>query len=371
MSLQKKLDNLSSGLRAKIHSEIFNYEPLPDTPVSNFLVRTKKHCNAGITTRAALKIREHCDSGGRLIVTLAGAASTFEIGIELSELIRQGKVAAISCTGANLEESLYRPVSPNDYAYIPEFLELSVHEEKELDNNDIRRITGTFLPEEETVRVVLPQLEKRWRHAEETGSYKFWHEYFFELFEYDMLGLKEEDLQDCWLYWAWKHGVEVIVGGAEDSTMGNIFSHASYSGTSQELLSKYKLEKPINPDVVLHSFRYMHRFAEWYLNNTQEKGFIFVQLGGSIAGDFPICVIPHLKKDFFGELPIQTQEKLVRALIGFVEIHLTPMSAGSYGGAGYKEKVTWGKTDTNSWGAQIYGDFTTIFPDIAAIILRR
>lgn len=371
MSLAKKLSSLSAGLKQKIFVGERKYKPSPKTPITNWLVHTKRHCNGGRTIDAGLWLKQHCEKRGKIFLTMSGAGSSFQQGVMIGELIRAGKIAAISVTGANLEESLYRLVANKDYAYIPDYTSLTREEEKELDHAGFRRITDTFLPEEESVRIVLPQLEKLWREAEKTGKHLLWHEYFFQLFERKMIKLDPTaNPDDCWLYQAWKHNVAVFVGGVEDSTMGNIFAHASYNG-NHPFLKKYKLPKPINPDVVEHSFRYMHRLAEWYMDNTKQNGLAFLQLGGGIAGDFPICVVPHLKKDFLYAQTIPVQEKLIRSWAGFIEVHSSPMSYGSYSGAGFMEKITWGKFEPEAFGVQIFGDYTEHFPDIAAIVLGK
>ncbi len=371
MSFQKKITLLSSGLKKKIVIGERKYKPNPKTPITNWLVHTKRHCNGGKTINAGLWLKKHTDNGGKIFFTMSGAGSSFQQGIMISELIRAGKIAAISVTGANLEESLYRLVANSHYAYIPDYIELTRAEEKEFARAGLRRITDTFLPEDESVRVVLPELEKLWREAEKTGKYLLWHEYFFQLFERKMITFDPTaNPNDCWLYQAYLYKIPVFVPGAEDSTMGNIFTHASYNG-NHPILSKYKLEKPINPDVVLHSFRYMHRLAEWYMDNTKKKSLAFLQLGGGIAADFPICVVPHIKKDFLWDQTEKIQEKVVRSWAGFIEIHSSPMSFGSYSGAGFKEKITWEKFDIEAFGEQIFGDFTEHFPDIAAIILGK
>jgi deoxyhypusine synthase len=53
---------------------------------------------------AAKGYEQHLMEGGKMMVTLAGAMSTAELGVSLAEMIRQDKVHIISCTGANLEE---------------------------------------------------------------------------------------------------------------------------------------------------------------------------------------------------------------------------------------------------------------------------
>ena len=349
-----------------------DYVSSPDTPVSNYLVATMRHCNAGALVDAGLWLKRHCDGGGKIFITLAGAASTFQIGIGLSEMMRAGKIAAITVTGANLEESLYRLIASDCYAHIPRYSELTPKQEKELDDNGLRRITDTFLPEEESVRVVLEHMMMLWREAEAKGERHSWEWYFFQLFERGLVKVEPgSDLDNCWLYWAWKMGIKVFVPGYEDSTMGNIFTHACYNG-EHPILSKYKLEEPVSKDVVLPAFTYMHTLAEWYMDTaTHEKPIAFLQLGGGIAGDFPICVVPHIKKDFGDGMTVKEQEALVPSWAGFIELHMTPMSAGSYSGAGGKEKITWSKLMENAYYKQVYIDFTVGAPVLFALVLGK
>lgn len=173
MSLQKKLKNLSLELQEKIVVGERKYTPEPNTPITNWLVHTKRHCNGGRTVDAGLRARAHCDNGGKIFLTMSGAGSSFQMGIEISEMIREQKIAGISVTPANLEESLYRLLSPDDWAYIPDYSELTRDQEKELDDNGLRRITDTFLPEDETVRQVLDHFTNLWREAEAEGKKYF------------------------------------------------------------------------------------------------------------------------------------------------------------------------------------------------------
>ncbi len=371
MDPNDKMAALSPSLRAKIVTGERDYAPRPETPVSNWLVATKRHCNGGRTVDAGLWLKRHCDAGGKLFVTMSGAASSFQVGVALCELIRAGKVGAISATGACMEESLYRLVAQSRYAYIPEYADLTRAEEKELDRAGFRRITDTFLPEEESVRVVLEDLMALWQEAAEKGVRRHWHEYFFQLFETQRIRPDPAaDEGHCWLYQAWKHGVPVYVPGWEDSTMGNIFTHACYAG-HHEFLKAFRLETPVFSGVVRPAFEYMHHLAEWYMTVTKERKLAFLQLGGGIAADFPICVVPHLKKDYLAERPLEEQEQLIPTWAAFVEIHVTPMSCGSYSGAGFKEKITWGKFEPDAFGMQVFGDFTSVFPDIAALVLGK
>ncbi len=367
--LQEKLALLTSQLRSKIVVGERQFVPDPKTPVTNWLVANKRHCNGGRTIDAGLWLKSHCDAGGKIFLTMSGAGSSFQAGVQISRMIRAGKIGAISVTGANMEESLYRLVANSHYAYIPDYQELTREEEKELGKVGFRRITDTFLPEEESVRVVLDSLMSLWEEAGRNGESLLWHEYFFRLFERNLVRFDPTaNPEDCWLYQAWKHKIPVYVPGWEDSTMGNIFTHASYNG-QHPFLKKYSLERPISSCVVKPNFAYMHHLTEWYMDNAGEKGLAFFQLGGGIAADFPICVVPHLKKDFLAEEPLEAQERLIAPWAGFVEIHSSPMSFGSYSGAGGKEKITWDKLIPTSFIMQIFGDYTEHFPDIAAIVL--
>jgi deoxyhypusine synthase len=368
---QEKFNKLSSELREKIVFGERLYTPSPETPVSNFLAHTKRHCNGGRTVDAGLWLRDHCDTGGKIFLTMSGAGSSFQQGIMISELIKANKIAAISVTGANLEESLYRLIANSHYAYIRDYTELTRVQEKELAQAGYRRITDTFLPEEESVRIVLPLFEKLWQEAEAKRKRYLWHEYFYQIFERNMITFDPTaNPNECWLYQAYLHNIPLFVPGIEDQTMGNIFTYLCYNGT-HPTLSKYKMEKPISQNIIKRSFDYMHSLAEWYLDNTQERGLAFLQLGGGIAADFPICVVPHIKKDFMDGQTEEIQEKVVRSWAAFIEIHSSPMSFGSYSGAGFKEKITWEKFDVDAFGVQIFGDYTEHFPDIAALILKK
>ncbi len=376
IGLEAKLEALSPGLRAKIKVGEREREDQPGTPLTNFLADKMRHCNGGRVVDAGFWLRGHIQSGKRVAITLAGAASTFQLGRTICPLIETGHVTAISATAANLEESVYRLVSNKDYAYIPKYTELTHAEEKELDHAGLRRITDTFLPEEETVRRVLDQFIEILRKAEATGNYRLWHEYFFELLKWienevdaGRLDVPPENFENCWLYQATKHNVAVFVPGIEDSTMGNIIAWATYDGNHPALV-QYKMEKPISKNVIRFGLDYMHRAAEWYLDETSANGQIaFVQLGGGIAADFLICVVPHLKKDYHAEESIEEQEQAVPPWAGFIEINSAPMSQGSYSGAGGKEKITWSKLEPDAFMTTIQDDYTLVFPLIAAIAL--
>src|SRR5690606_2732674 len=70
--------------------------------IRNFMERHYLHFNAREMVDAAKAYEKHVEDGGRMLMSLAGAMSTAEFGIILARMIREGKVHAISCTGANL-----------------------------------------------------------------------------------------------------------------------------------------------------------------------------------------------------------------------------------------------------------------------------
>ena len=327
------------------------------TPVSAFAERTLNHCNGGATYQAALWLKNHLDKGGKLVVTIAGALSSFQVGVMLADLIRAGKVHMISATGANHEESYYRYVAHSHYAYIPRYTELTPEQEAELRDAGLRRITDTFLPEDESVRIMEPHLYKMWKEAEKKGERYFPHEYFRKLFEKNLIKPDPKaNPDDCWTYAAYKKNIPIVIPGFEDSTMGNIFASYTYDG-------KYRKDKSavVNPSVLKTGLEYFTWMYDWYQEASKNSPIAFLQLGGGIAADFPICIVPSLKHDL--------QYPKVRDWAGFIEIGSSPMSYGSYSGAGGKEKITWDKLSTQSYYQIIQSDVTVAFPWIAAVLL--
>lgn len=353
----KILKKLSPGLRKLIVTEDKMTKGKSTAPVSAFAEKTLRHCNGGSTLQAALWLKNHLDNGGKLVVTLAGALSSFQIGITLAELIRRGKVHLVSATAANHEESYYRYVAHSHYAYIPRYTELTPEQEAELRDAGLRRITDTFLPEDESVRIMEPHLLKMWQEAEKKGERYFPHEYFRRLFSKKLISADPSAKpQDCWAYAAYQKNIPVVIPGFEDSTMGNIFASYTYRGPH-----KKKGGTILDGNVMKTGLDYFHLMYDWYLEESKKSPIAFLQLGGGIAADFPICTVPSLKHDL--RLP------KVRDWAGFVEIGSSPMSYGSYSGAGGKEKITWDKLSTQSYYQIIQSDVTVAFPWIAAILL--
>lgn len=360
----KKFSKLSPGLKkyivtddVKTSGTVTKNVQKSKTPVSAFAELALKHCNGGSTLQSALWLKEHLRSGGKLVVTLAGALSSFEIGVTLAELIRKNKVHLVSATAANHEESYYRYVAHSHYAHIPRYTELTPDQEAELRDAGLRRITDTFLPEDESVRIMEPHLLKMWKDAEKKGESYFPHEYFRRLFEKKLI--KPDPManpDDCWTYAAYEKNIPIVIPGFEDSTMGNIFASYTYDG-------KYKpSDMPqVSPSVMKSGLQYFTELYDWYMKESKDAPIAFLQLGGGIAADFPICVVPSLKHDL--------GHHKVRDWAGFIEIGSSPMSYGSYSGAGGKEKITWDKLSTKSYYQIIQSDVTVAFPWIAAVLL--
>ncbi|MDO8592661.1 MAG: deoxyhypusine synthase family protein [bacterium] len=362
-----KLSKLSPGLKKLIIAESDKSSAgalsagvkASRAPVSEFAERTLNHCNGGSTLQAALWLKNHLANGGKLVVTLAGALSSFQVGVMLAELIRKNKVHLISATAANHEESYYRYVAHSHYAFIPRYTELTPEQEAELRDAGLRRITDTFLPEDESVRIMEPQLLKMWQAAEKKGERYFPHEYFRRLFSEKLISAdRQANPADCWALAAYENAVPIVIPGFEDSTMGNIFSSYCYGGPH-----KKKGELTINQNVMKTGLEYFHLLYDWYMKTAADAPIAFLQLGGGISADFPICAVPSLKHD----LKLHGQ---VRDWAGFIEIGSSPMSYGSYSGAGGKEKITWDKLSTKSYYQIIQSDVTVAFPWIAAVLLE-
>lgn len=362
---KSKYHKLSPGLKKLIEPDnrkftgtLSDFVKENSRPVSAYAERTLNHLNGGSTLQSALWLKNHLKNGGKLVVTLAGALSSFQVGVMLAELIRKNKVHLVSATGANHEESYYRYVAHSHYANIPRYTELTPVQEAELRDAGLRRITDTFLPEDESVRIMEPHLLKMWQTAEKKGQKYFPHEYFRRLFAEKLIKADPQaNPQDCWAYAAYEKNIPIVIPGFEDSTMGNIFASYTYNGPH-----KNKADVNIDSSVMKTGLDYFHLMYDWYMKESKKSPIAFLQLGGGISADFPICVVPSLKHD------LRLHGK-VRDWAGFIEIGSSPMSYGSYSGAGGKEKITWDKLSTKSYYQIIQSDVTVVFPWIAAVLL--
>src|ERR671939_152993 len=107
-------------------------QPTAAGPITQFINRNFLHFNAATLKDAAEAYKAHVEKGGKMLVTLAGAMSSAELGISLAEMIRRDKVHAIVCTGANLEEDIFNLVAHDCYERVPHYRQLTSQDEHEL-----------------------------------------------------------------------------------------------------------------------------------------------------------------------------------------------------------------------------------------------
>ncbi|GAB3343708.1 deoxyhypusine synthase family protein [Marivirga atlantica] len=319
--------------------------------ITKFLKHNYRHFNAAALIDAAEAYKSHVESGKKMMVTLAGAMSTAEMGISLAEMIRQGKIDIISCTGANLEEDLMNLVAHSHYKRVPNYRDLTPKEEWDLLEKGLNRVTDTCIPEEEAFRRLQKHIFKIWKDAEENGERFFPHEFMYKLIKSGVLEQYYEiDPKDSWMVAAAEKNLPIVVPGWEDSTMGNIFA-------------SYCVKGELKPSTMKSGIEYMTFLADWYKTNAGTEGVGFFQIGGGIAGDFPICVVPMLYQDLeYTDVPFWSY---------FCQISDSTTSYGSYSGAVPNEKITWGKLDITTPKFIVESDATIVAPLIFAIILEQ
>lgn len=318
-------------------------------PVSKFITQHFKHFNAASLVDAAQEYETQIEQGNKMMITLAGAMSTAELGKSLAEMIRQDKVHIICCTGANLEEDVFNLVAHNHYKRIPHYRDLSPADEKKLLDQHYNRVTDTCIPEEEAMRAIEDHLYKVWKDADDRKESYFPHEYFYKILLSGELEEKYQiDSKDSWLLAAAKKNIPIIVPGWEDSTCGNFFA-------------SYCIQKDMSPTTMKSGIEYMMFLSDWYQQNTMDCGVGFFQIGGGIAGDFPICVVPMIHQDLQLDTPMWSY---------FCQISDSTTSYGSYSGAVPNEKITWGKLLPETPKFIIESDATIVAPLIFAYVLK-
>ena len=352
----------------------------PLGPISQFLEHHFRHFNAATLGDAADAYVAHLEAGNKMFITLAGAMSTAELGLSLAEMIRQDKVHAICCTGANLEEDIFNLVAHDHYERIPNWRNLTPQQEKDLESRGMNRVTDTCIPEDKAFRVIEDHILELWQRAETNGERYFPHEYLHQLLcEGRIAKSYQIDPKDSWLIAACEKNLPIFVPGWEDSTLGNIFVAHQMNGNLSDF------------GIVKSGLEYMQALAEWYvgatdlrlpLGESRGEGDMmssftgvtpvppntdhpptsvgFFQIGGGIAGDFPICVVPMIHQDLQRECPYWGY---------FCQISDSTTSYGSYSGAIPSEKITWGKLDVDTPMFVIESDATIVAPLIFARVL--
>ena len=322
--------------------------------VGNFIKRNFKHFNSAVIVDASKAYVDHINSDGKMFVVLAGAMSTAELGISLAEMIRQGKVHAICCTGANLEEDLFNLVANKYYKRIPNYRELSPSDEQKLFDSHMNRVTDTCIPEEEAMRRIEKHIIKLWKKADENNERYFPYEYMYQLINQGLLKeYYQIDPKDSWLIAACEKNLPIWTPGWEDSTLGNIFVALTKE-------KNYYNEQIKNIQIVKSGLEQMSFLIEWYKENSKNNSIGFFQIGGGIAGDFPICVVPLLQQDLNEKCKLWGY---------FCQISDSTTSYGSYSGAVPNEKITWGKLAADTPKFIIESDATIVVPLIFAYVL--
>lgn len=324
----------------------------PTEGISRFVRRHFRHFNAAALMDAATGYVDHLSSGGKMMITMAGAMSTAELGLSLAELIRRGHVDAISCTGANLEEDVFNLVAHDHYVRIPRWRDLTPEDEEGLLERHLNRVTDTCIPEEEAIRRIEDAVLDEWIAADKAGTALFPHEFMYRiLLDGKLERYYQIDPADSWLLAAAQRNLPMVVPGWEDSTLGNIFAGHCIKGDIK------------NVHTVRSGIEYMIQLAQWYREQSAGSSIGFFQIGGGIAGDFPICVVPMLQQDLeLAETPRWGY---------FCQISDSTTSYGSYSGAVPNEKITWGKLSADTPSFLIESDATIVAPLIFAYVLEQ
>jgi deoxyhypusine synthase len=318
--------------------------------VKAFIKHHYRHFNSAALVDAAEGYERHLAGGGQMLLAMAGAMSSAELGLSLAEMIRRNMIHAISCTGANLEEDIYNLVAHDYYVRIANWRDLTPEDEHELLGRHLNRVTDTCIPEEEAIRRIEEAILEEWQAADRAGERYFPHEFFYRILRSGRLAQYYQiDPQHSWMMAAAEKNLPIIVPGWEDSTTGNIYASHCMRGNVK------------NVHTVRTGIEYMMALTEWYTHTCAEHSIGFFQIGGGIAGDFPICVVPMLRQDMeLEQVPLWGY---------FCQVSDSTTSYGSYSGAVPNEKITWEKLDISTPKYMVESDATIVVPLIFAYVL--
>ncbi len=319
-------------------------------PVSEFMEKHYRHFNARETLDAARQFKSLVESDGKMLLAMAGAMSTAELGISLAQMIREDKIHAISCTAANLEEDVFNLVAHNNYEMCPHYRDLSPADETRLRDAGMNRVTDTCIPED-VIRNIEDHFMNECAEMAENGDSEFPYRIFYRLFEKKVL---EPHFQippeHSWMLAAYEKDIPVYSPGFEDSTLGNIF-------TARVMEQKIKSHAAIKSGT-----QQMEHLVNWYLETESSHPIGFFQIGGGIAGDFAICSVPLILQDL---------QRDIRYWQYFAQISDSTTSYGSYSGAVPNEKITWHKLEADTPKFMINSDAAIVAPLIFAYVLDQ
>lgn len=318
--------------------------------ISDFMEKHYRHYNARETLSAARAYKTFIDRDhGMMMVSLAGAMSTAELGISLAEMIRHKKIHAISCTAANLEEDLFNLFAHNEYRVIENWRALSTEDEVALRDSGFNRVTDTCIPET-VMKHMQSRLVKYWSDAADRGEQYFAYEYMFKILEEEELRqYYQVPIEHSWMFAAKEAGIPVYSPGIEDSTLGNMFTARVMDGTVK------------SHSALKTGTQQLEHLATWYKRRSHEHPIGFFQIGGGIAGDFAICAVPMWIQDL--------DHEDIRRWAYFAQISDAETSYGGYSGAVPNEKITWNKLDPDCPKFMIHSDATIVAPLIFAYVL--
>ncbi|MGD0479879.1 MAG: deoxyhypusine synthase family protein [Terracidiphilus sp.] len=319
-------------------------------PITDFIKHHYRHFNAAALVDAAEAYNKLLAEGGKMFVTIAGAMSTAELGLSLAEMIRQDKIHGICCTGANLEEDVFNLVAHDYYERVPHYRDLTPADEAALLKRHMNRVTDTCIPEMEAMRRIENEVLAEWVKADKADERFFPHQFMYKILLSGGLEKSYQiDPKNSWLLAAAEKNLPMFVPGWEDATLGNMYAGHCITGDVKKV------------HTVRTGIEYMMELAEWYTETTKTWPLGFFQIGGGIAGDFPICVVPMLHQDL--------QRDSVPLWAYFCQISDSTTSYGSYSGAVPNEKITWGKLGEKTPKFIIESDASIVAPLVFAYVL--
>lgn len=318
-------------------------------PTAEFVKRHYHHFNARELRDATMAYKNLLDNNGIMFVSMAGAMSTGQLGISLAEMIRKKYVSGLSVTGANLEEDIFNLVAHDSYVQLPKYRYLTPEDDNALHKKDLNRVTDTAIPAAGAMKTVEDAIIDRWKNAVLTNERKFPHEFLYELLlDGSLKQYYQVDPSESWLLAAAEQNLQLVVPGWEDSTLGNVFAALC-------------LKEELDSKIMKSGIEYMMDLAVWYDEESKRRDIGFFQIGGGIAGDFSICVVPLLQQDM--------KKKNVKMWSYFCQISDAITSYGGYSGATPNEKITWGKIGPKTPSFVIESDASIVVPLIFCQIL--
>ena len=321
-------------------------------PIGAWMEKNYQGYNAATTVNAAQGWVRLLEADGDMFVTLAGAMSTAQLGISLARMIRERKVCGIGCTGANLEEDVFNLVGFNKYQYLPDYASMSRADDTALGASGNPRVTDSTIPERDAMMPVCDALKVEWQKADASGERLFPYQFLYRVL---LSGVLAPDIQKneghpewSWMLAAAEMNLPIFTPGWEDSTTGNCYAGMRARGEIKN--------RPVKDGT-----EWFEEMGNWYRAASKQSDIGFFQIGGGIAGDGPICVVPYLLADM--------KEKKTKFWAYFCQVTDAHVSYGGYSGATGSEKQSWQKLDTDTPIFDIHSDATLVAPLIFAYVL--